>query len=359
MKKTYIIAEAGVNHNGSLDMAMEMVDAAVRAGADAIKFQTFNAEMLVSKVAQKAEYQMRATKATESQFDMLKRLELSQSDHQHLYEYSVSQGIEFLSTPFDPDSLHFLMATFDLPLIKIASGEITNAPFLLEAAKLKKPVILSTGMSNLGEIESALGVLAFGYTRPAHCPPSRQAFHGAFFSPEGQCALKEKVTLLHCTTEYPTPASHVNLRCMDTLRSAFGLPVGLSDHTIGLSIPLAAVARGAAIIEKHFTLDKKLPGPDHQASLEPDELSRMIDSIREVEEALGDGLKGPIGDELKNLKVARKSLVASRDIKKGELLNEGNLTVKRPGTGISPFYYWEWVDKRADQDYAADEVIKP
>lgn len=355
--RSYIIAEAGVNHNGSLDMARQLVDAAARAGADAVKFQTFQAVKLASRNAPKADYQTRMT-GGESQLDMLRKLELDQDAHRTLIEYCRSQGIAFLSTPFDLPSLYLLALTFDLPRLKLPSGEITNAPFLLQAARTGKPIILSTGMSNLGEVEAALGVLAFGYS-PLDREPTPDAFCEAYRSRAGQQALKRNVVLLHCTTEYPAPFAEVNLLAMDTLGSAFGLPVGFSDHTCGIAVPIAAAARGAVVLEKHFTLDRNLPGPDHKASLEPDELAQMVQGVRQVESALGSPLKTAAPSELKNLAVARKSLVAAGNIGAGERFSEQNLAIKRPGTGISPFRYWEFLGTTATRDFVTDEEIVP
>lgn len=356
LDKCYIIAEAGVNHNGSLKLAKELIDIASEAQADAVKFQTFKADQVISKTAPKAEYQITNTGDNESQLEMVKKLELDRNAHYELINYCQQKNIQFLSTPFDIDSLKLLTKTFDLPLIKIPSGEITNAPFLLKIAQTQKPVILSTGMSTLGEIETALGVLAFGYLNIQE-KPSISNFQSAYFSEEGQAKLQQNVTLLHCVTEYPTPFNQVNLKAMDTLKSAFNLPVGYSDHTLGISVSIAAVARGATVIEKHFTCDRTLPGPDHQASLEPSELKQMIKSIREVELALGDGLKKPASVELKNRTIARKSLVANQNIKQGEIFTEDNLTCKRPGDGISPLFYWEYIGKIANQHYHQDELI--
>lgn len=345
-----------MNHNGSLEMAMKLIDAAANAGADAVKFQTFKTEKIVSRRAPKAEYQVKTTADNESQFDMLKKLELNDYNHRVLIEYCHKRSIEFLSTPFDLDSVNLLAGTYNLPKLKLPSGEITNALLLLKAAQTGKPIFLSTGMSTLGEIEMALGVLAFGYSGSTR-KPSLVAFQEAYFSNKGRQALQENVILLHCTTEYPTPFEDVNLQSMDTLRTAFGLPVGYSDHTAGITIPIAAVARGAVVIEKHFTMDRNLPGPDHKASLEPDELKKMVASIRQVEKALGSSFKIPASPEIKNRAVVRKSLVAAKDISKGEKFNEENLTVKRPGTGISPFYYWDMLGKKADRDYRQDEEV--
>lgn len=307
----YIIAEAGVNHNGSLEMAKELIRVAADAGADAVKFQTFKAEELVSKDTPKADYQQKTTGTEESQYQMLKRLELNEEMHSVLMEYCKICCIEFLSTPFDEYSLNMLIKKYDIPYIKIPSGEITNAPFLLQIARTGKKVILSTGMSTLGEIETALQVLAFGYVEN-NSGPSLQNFEQAYISEAGQTALQQKVKLLHCTTEYPAPLQEVNLRVLDTLRSAFNLPVGYSDHTQGIVVPIAAAARGAVLIEKHFTLDRELSGPDHKASIEPDELRNMVSAIRDVEVALGNSLKLPTISEYKNKKVARKSLEIGR-----------------------------------------------
>lgn len=352
-----IIAEAGVNHNGSIDMAFSLIDAAAAAGADIVKFQTFKAEAVVSRFAPKAEYQIDTTGSGESQLEMVRRLELSPDDHRRLQRHCELRGIGFLSTPFDIASAWFLVRELGVGYLKVPSGEITNAPLLLEMVRTDRPVILSTGMSTLGEIEEALGVLAFGYLNSA-TPPSRCAFRQAYVSDEGQALLRTKVSLLHCTTEYPAPYAEANLAAMDTLRHAFGLSVGFSDHTEGIAIPLAAVARGAAIIEKHFTLDRKLPGPDHRASLEPAELAAMVAGIRQVEAAIGDGLKRPSASELKNAPIARRSLVAARNIKAGEMFSEGNLTAKRPGNGVSPMDFWTFQGRKASRDFAEDEPIE-
>lgn len=352
----YIIAEAGVNHNGSLELAKQLVDIALESGADAVKFQTFKAEKVVSQSAPKAEYQTQFTEASESQLEMIKRLELDEHAHKTLVTYCRERSIQFLSTPFDLDSVDFLSHVLNLPKLKLSSGEITNAPLLLRAAQTLKPIILSTGMCTLGEIETALGVLAFGYTQ-THELPSIRSFQAAYRSEIGQQALKTKVTLLHCVTEYPTPFGEVNLKAMDTLKVAFDLAVGFSDHTLGIAIAIAAAARGAMVIEKHFTLDRSLPGPDHQASLEPDELKAMVQAIRQVEVALGSGLKIPAPSELKNQSIARKSLIAADDINIGSMFTDQNLTTKRPGTGISPMYYWEWLGKESTKDYKQDEII--
>ncbi|MEM6160907.1 N-acetylneuraminate synthase [Erwinia sp. P6884] len=357
MKKTYIIAEAGVNHNGNEDLAFRLVDAAVAAGADVVKFQTFKAKNLVTASARQANYQIQNTQKIESQLEMLTRLELSYEVHHKLIAYCEQKGIEFLSTAFDHESLHFLVDDLGLKKLKIPSGEITNAPLVLAHARTGADLIVSTGMANLAEIEAALSVIAFGYTAPADQEPSTAAFEKAYFSVSGREAIKNKVTLLHCTTEYPAPFDEINLKVMDTLASAFELPVGYSDHTEGLSVSIAAVARGAVLIEKHFTLDKEMEGPDHKASLNPDELSAMVKAIREVESAIGSGRKGPSHSEIENKNVARKSLVAAISIKKGEIFDDNNLEVKRPGTGISPAMYWSLKGKIATKDYGIGELI--
>lgn len=354
--RTYIIAEAGVNHNGSLSMAKKLIEVAAAAGADAVKFQTFKADTLVSRTAAKADYQIRTTEATESQHEMICKLELNAEAHKVLIEHCRQCGIAFLSTPFDLESLDLLVDRFQLPVIKIPSGDLTNAPLLLKAGQSGRAVILSTGMSTLGEIEDALGVLAFGYLSSG--APTRGAFRQAYASDDGQAILRNNVTLLHCTTEYPTPVTEINLKVLATLHSAFGLPVGYSDHSLGIVVPIAAVALGAVLIEKHFTLDRSLPGPDHKASLEPAELKEMVVALREVEAALGSPRKFPAASERKNMAVARKSLVAACPIAKGELFTADNVTVKRPGEGLSPMAYWETIERRAKRNYAKDEAIE-
>lgn len=358
MARTYIIAEAGVNHNGSLERAKRLVEIAAQAGADAVKFQSFKAEQVITTMAPKAEYQVRNTGTKESQYDMLKRLELSREDHKILFDYASSLGIQFLSTPFDIASLELLAYDLKLPCIKIASGEVTNAPLLLAAARTKRQLILSTGMCTMKDIEAALGVIAFGLTTPAKAKPSRKAFIAAFRSAAGKKALLKKVTLLHCVTEYPAQPEDVNILAMIAMQERFGLPVGFSDHTQGKAVALAAVALGAVVIEKHFTEDKALPGPDHRASLSPLELESLVRSIRTVEKSLGHGKKEPAAVEKKNISVVRRSLVASRPVRRGEKFTLDNLTVKRPGTGVSPLYFWDYLDRKADRDYERDEVLK-
>lgn len=329
---TFIIAEAGVNHNGSLDLAKKLIDVAAEAGADAVKFQTFKAEKLVSKKAQKAEYQKQTTDAAESQYDMIKKLELDEPAHRELIRYCGEKKIRFLSTPFDHESIELLDA-LGMEIFKIPSGEITNLPYLRHIGGLGKEVILSTGMADLGEIEDALDLLVSSGTP------------------------KEKITILHATTEYPCPMDEVNLRAMGTIASAFGVRTGYSDHTRGIEVPIAAVAMGASVIEKHFTLDRTMEGPDHKASLEPDELRAMVAAIRNIEKALGEGIKKPSPSEAKNMAVARKSIVAARPIRAGEVFTSENIAIKRPGTGISPMRYDEIVGERAARDYEEDEPL--
>lgn len=357
IKHTYIIAEAGVNHNGSIDIAKKLIDVAADAGTDAVKFQTFRADALVNATAPKADYQKKGTDASESQLSMLRKLELNEAAHRTLADHCRLRNIQFLSTPFDEQSLDLLVQRINIPVLKLPSGEITNGPLLLKAAQTKKPVILSTGMSTLAEVRTALGVLAFGYTSRGN-KPSLSAFREAYESKAGQRALKAKVMLLHCTTEYPAPFSEVNLRAMHTIREAFGLPVGLSDHTRGIAVSIAAAALGASVIEKHFTLDRSLPGPDHKASLVPAELHDLVRSIREVEEALGSARKAPTKSELKNIPIARRSLVALSNIIRGELFTADNLGSKRPGSGASPLRYWQLHGKKANKNYLKNELIK-
>lgn len=328
MKKIFIIAEAGVNHNGDMGMAIKLIDAAVDAGADAVKFQTFKSELLTSRYAQKADYQKENDKGSSLQLSMLKGLELSFSDFKELKEYCDQKGIIFMSTPFDHESIDFLYG-IGMELFKAPSGDITNIPYLRKIGSLGKKVILSTGMSGLGDIETAL-----------------DALEGA-----------KEISLLHCTTSYPAPFESVNLNALNTIKVAFGLPVGYSDHTEGIEVSIGAAALGAEIIEKHFTLDKTLKGPDHKASLEPDELRAMVDSIRNIELAMGSGLKRMSAVEQGNAMAARKSIVAKTNIKAGELFTEDNLTVKRPGTGISPVYYNHIIGRTARRDYSEDDMI--
>lgn len=354
---TLIIAEAGVNHNGQRDLAFRLVDAAYNAGADIVKFQTFKSKNLVTKSATQAEYQVTNTKKTESQLAMLSRLELSYEIHRELIDYCNQLGIEFLSTAFDEDSLDFLVNDLKLKKLKIPSGEITNAPFVLSHALTGCDIMLSTGMATLSEIEDALGVLAFGFTTDGTQQPSHAEFQKAYSSESGQRALKEKVRILHCTTEYPAPMDEINLRAIDSMAAAFGLPTGYSDHSQGISIPIAAVARGAVIIEKHFTLDNNMEGPDHKASLEPGELTEMVKAIRNVELALGDGVKRPTASEQKNKMIARRSIVAVEDISEGSYFTRDNIGIKRPGDGISPYEFWNILGKKATIAYHEGDRI--
>ncbi len=355
--RVYLIAEAGINHNGSLKLAKRMIKVAADAGADAIKFQTFRADRVISRYAPKADYQLQTTGNKESQLEMVKKLELNELEHRELIKECKVREIEFLSTPFDLESLAMLVG-LKVSRIKISSGDITNAPLLLKAAQTRKRIILSTGMSTLDEVKIALGMLAFGYLFPNNPTPSSHLFKKTFDSKEGQAWLNKKVSLLHCTTEYPAPFEDVNLRAMDTLKGIFGLRVGYSDHTTGIAIPIAAAARGASIIEKHFTLDRNLPGPDQKASIEPDELAAMVKSIRQVEDALGTGEKRPSPSELPNIKIARRSLIALKQIAKGEIFTEKNLGVKRPGTGVPATHYYDWLGRTADKDYEPDELLE-
>jgi N-acetylneuraminate synthase len=354
----FIIAEAGVNHNGSVDMARKLVDVASEAGADAVKFQTFSARKLVSRMAAKAGYQVLNTGNSENQLQMLERLELDADEHHQIAQHCRDAGIEFMSTAFDEESLDFLVGNFNISRIKIPSGEITNGPYLLHAAKLGKPMLLSTGMSTTDEIATALGIIAFGCIG-TNATPSLALCARAAESVEGQEALRARVTLLHCTTEYPTPFNHVNLRAMRMLASCFRLPAGYSDHTHGITVPVAAAALGAVAIEKHLSLDRTLPGPDHLASLEPGEFQAMVRGVREVEVALGSEEKGPTEAELANRVAARRSLVATRRINKGETFSPANIAAKRPGSGLSPLHYWEMLGKPSGRDYDEDEMLAP
>lgn len=326
-----IIAEAGVNHNGNLDLALKMVDEAKRAGADIVKFQTAIPEKVISKYADKAEYQKKTTGNEESQLEMCKRIHLKLSDYDIIKKYCEEVGIEFLSTPFDLESIDYL-EKLGMRLWKIPSGEITNLPYLIKIAKTGKPVIMSTGMAELNEVEEAVNVLKE---------------NGA-----------GEITLLHCTTEYPAPFESVNLRAMNTLREKFGTEVGYSDHTVGFEAAVAAAVLGASVIEKHFTLNHNMEGPDHKASLEPEEFEIMVNNIRLIEKALGDGVKQPAEAEKKNIAIARKSIVAAKDIKKGEIFTEDNITVKRPGSGISPMKWFEVLGTEAVRDFGEDELIE-
>lgn len=350
-----VIAEAGVNHNGSLELALQLVDAAADAGADIVKFQTFRADELATATATKAAYQLRNAGGSDSQLDMLKALELNDEAHRRLLAHCEKRGIAFLSTPFDAGSLALLVDGLGLRRVKVGSGDMTNALMLLDIARRDCEIILSTGMATMGEIEEALGVLAFGYSGEGE--PSRAAFRSAFASSRGQNALQRKAMLLHCTSDYPADPAEINLRAMDTLASSYGLPVGFSDHSEGIAIAIAAVGRGAVMIEKHLTLDRSLPGPDHRASIEPADFAAMVAGIRQVELALGDGAKAPMPSEIKTIAVARKSLVARDGIRAGDTFTEALLGVKRPGLGLPPIMYWDLLGKPATRDYRGDDPI--
>ena len=328
----FIIAEAGVNHNGSAQLAKQLIDIAVDSGADAVKFQTFKTENLVSKDAQKADYQKHTTDESESQFDMIKKLELDADVHKELIAYCQEKNIMFLSTPFDHDSIDMLN-NLGLQIFKIPSGEITNLPYLRHIGSLGKQIVLSTGMSNLGEVEDALNILINAGTS------------------------KDNITVLHANTMYPTPMEDVNLNAMLTIQKEFGVAIGYSDHTLGVEVDIAAVAMGAACIEKHFTLDKTMEGPDHKASLEPEELKNMVNSIRNIEKALGSSEKKPSPSESVNINIVRKSIVANQDIKEGDLLTDKNITVKRPGNGINPMKWDDIINSIATKTYNMDDLI--
>lgn len=352
--RPFLIAEAGVNHNGDLDRALALVDAAADAGADAVKFQTFRADALASRHAATAAYQRTACRV-DDQRALLRHLELTETMHTALIARCRERDIEFLSTPFDLDSLAFLVGTGALRRLKLGSGEVTNGPLLLAAARTGLPLILSTGMATLEEIGAALAVIAFGRVSAADATVTPKG--QADFVPPDPAILADHVTLLHCTTAYPAPPVSINLRAMDHLAEQFGLPVGFSDHSQGLHIPVAAAARGAVVIEKHFTLDRSLPGPDHAASVEPDELIALSAQLREVAEALGDGRKQPVAAERENAAVARRSLVAARPIRRGDPFTPDTLTCKRPAGGLSPMLYWDLLGRPARRDYEADALI--
>jgi len=332
MKNVFIIAEAGVNHNGSLKTAKKMIDAASKCGVNAVKFQTFRAEDIVSQFAPKAKYQKRSTDKDETHYQMIKELELRADDHITLKKYCVKRGVQFLSSPFDLNSIEMLRK-LDLKTFKIPSGEITNLPYLRKIGALKQKVILSTGMSDLKEVNTAMEILTRAGT------------------------IKKNITILHCNSEYPTPMSDVNLKAMVTMRNVFKVDTGYSDHTLGIEVPIAAVVLGATVIEKHFTLDKKMKGPDHKASLDPKELKQMVSAIRNIEKALGDGIKGVSPSEMKNRNIARKSIVAKKDIKKGEKFSHENITAKRPGTGVSPLLWDKILKINAKKDFKKDRLI--
>lgn len=358
MSKALIIAEAGVNHNGSLALALELVDAAIAADVDIVKFQTFQSKSLVTADAQQAKYQSENTDKVESQQEMLSRLELTFDEHLTIKTYCDNNNIEYLSTAFDSESLKFLVDKLNLSRLKIPSGEINNAPFILEHAQTGCDLIISTGMSTINEIEVALGVIAFGLLYPNNeKPPSKSNFQQAFESQKGQELLRKKVIVLHCTTEYPAPLPQVNLAAMALIKETFKLPVGYSDHTEGIVVPVVAVAHGACIVEKHFTLSRDLDGPDHKASIEPDELCEMVNNIRVAELVVGDKVKEPSLIEEQNKAVIRKSIVAKVPILSGEKFSSKNITVMRPGTGLSPMNYWQLIGKKTNRAFAAGELI--
>ena len=355
----FVIAEAGVNHNGDVALGRQLIDAAADGGADAVKFQSFRAAALASSAAPKAAYQKRTTGVAESQVEMLRRLELSVDAHRELRTYAERRGITFLSTPFDQDSLDLLVRELGLTTIKVGSGDLTNGPLLVEVGRVAEHVVLSTGMGSMRDVETGLAALAYGFTAPPEgVPHGLEDLEHAYASAVGQQRLRDRVTLLHCTTEYPAPFEAVNLRAMTTLRSAFGLRVGYSDHTQGTHVSLAAAALGAGVIEKHLTIDRTLPGPDHAASLEPAEFAGLVRHLRDLEVALGDGVKRAMPAEWKNRAVARKSLVAAEPIAAGAPFTSSNITCKRPGSGVPPEALWAYIGKPASRDFDADELIE-
>jgi len=357
MKPVYVIAEAGVNHNGNLALARELVDRAADAGVNAVKFQTFNAKKLASRSAPKAEYQKQTTAAEESQLEMLRKLELPREWHHELKERALARGIEFLSTAFDPDSLDFL-ETLGMPFYKVPSGEITNGPLLWKFARQRRPLVVSTGMATLSEVEQALAVIAHAFNAEREPADLDEVWEG-WTRPEWRRSLQGRVTVLHCTSQYPTPMAEVNLLAMDTLAQAFGLPVGYSDHTEGILIPVAAVARGAVLVEKHFTLDRTMPGPDHLASLEPGELTQMVRDIRALAVALGEGAKSPQPSEWKTRKAARQQVVVARPVERGQILTRADLATARSGSGLPAATLWQLVGQPANRDYAEGDLYLP
>ncbi|NHN39441.1 N-acetylneuraminate synthase [Pseudomaricurvus alcaniphilus] len=352
-----IIAEAGVNHNGSLQRALELIDAAADAGADVVKFQTFNAASLVNQQAPMADYQKQNIGVEQSQFEMLKALELPLDAYAQLQRHCQARGIEFMSSPFDIGSLKLLVQELHCQRIKLASGEITNGPLLLAAARCGAELILSTGMATTDEISDALAVLAWGIGEPERDPDSLQQCHAALGDPALLETLRQRLILLHCTSQYPAPVTEVNLKAMQTMAQSWGIPVGYSDHTEGIVVPIAAAALGACVIEKHFTLDRSLPGPDHKASLEPDELAQMVAAIRATSAALGSGVKAPSPVEANTRNIARKSLQAATAIQPGERFDQANLIVRRPGTGISPMHYWDYLQRSANRTYQVGDLL--
>ncbi|MCX7971071.1 MAG: N-acetylneuraminate synthase [Negativicutes bacterium] len=357
MDSCFVIAEIGVNHNGDIDLARKTIDAAVEAGANAVKFQAFDAEGLAVKDAPQAEYQRINTGVECGQYEMLKRYELGSGDLRSLCDYCECRGIHFLASPFSRQSAEFMRRELGLQLVKVASGEITNAPLLWSIARGRSDVILSTGMSGLGDIEIALGFLAHGYLNEQY-PTSADEAAVTLSRPEAWSVLGEKVVLLHCVSEYPAEPADASLSAMDIMAAAFGLPVGYSDHTLGIWAAVAAAARGASVIEKHITYDKNLPGPDHKASLDPAEFRQMVEGIRAVEKVCGGRSKSPVPCELKNRHLVRRSVVAATPIKKGDRLSADNMTVKRPSGGISPVFFYDLIGKRAGRDYATDDRLE-
>lgn len=351
----YVIAEAGVNHNGDLDLARALVDRAAEAGADAVKFQTFEAKKLASSQAPKAGYQRETTDAAESQLEMLRKLELPRAWHTDLQDRARSRGIEFLSTAFDSGSLEFL-EELNMPFYKVPSGELTNGPLLWQFARQRRPLVVSTGMATLSEVEQALAVIAHAFNANSEPADEAEIWFG-WSKPEWRASLQGRVTLLHCTSQYPTQMNEVNLKAMDTL-AAFGLPVGYSDHTEGILIPIAAVARGAMLIEKHFTLDRAMPGPDHRASLEPGELMQMVSQIRQLQQAMGDGSKCPQPSEWNSRQAARQQVVAARPIAAGSTLVREDLTTARCGKGLMPNTLWGLVGQNCQRAYQQEEIIE-
>jgi len=354
-KRAIIIAEAGVNHNGDLSLAKELIDIAVDAKADFVKFQTFKAEKVVSTFASQAEYQTKNTGISESQLEMVRKLELQESDFIELYKYCEESGIKFLSTAFDVESLKFLVEECKISCLKVPSGEITNAPFLYEIGKYRLPLILSTGMANLEEIEQALAILAYGWAGNKEPETVQECYDFYSGNPD---ILKGNITILQCVTEYPAPYADTNLNVMKTIADKFNVSVGFSDHSAGIHIPVAAVAMGATIIEKHYTKDRNLAGPDHKASLEPIELKNMVQHIRDTEDAMGNGIKEPQESEIKNIPIARRSLVASKTIKKGEVFSKDNITCKRPADGISAMKYWDLLGQECNKNLSDDQRVE-
>jgi N-acetylneuraminate synthase len=352
-----IIAEAGVNHNGSVEMACDLVDAAADAGADIVKFQTWKTDEALTKHAPKPRYQKRATGTLDSQIEMVRRLELNEEEHRKIVEHCALRSVEFLSSPFDLPSFQFLVDDLRVRRLKIASSEIDNAPLLLAAARSGRPVFLSTGMSTLGDVETALAVLAHGLVGGQESLIPAGIWE-AYSSEKGRQKLEQQVTLLHCTTEYPAAVETANLRALNTLGDAFALPVGLSDHTPGIAVSIAAAARGAAVLEKHLTLDRTLSGPDHAASIEPDELRNLVEAVRDVERALGDGRKIPVGIEWENRRLFRKRVVARQSIRAGEAFSSANIAIKRSDRGASPMRFWQLLGASAGRDYDPDDGIE-